>query len=699
MNKRSIITLLLTLATVMAHAQLTSWRNISSKNFVMKIIHDQRFLYVGTKGGGIVKIDKQSGQQTVLKRADGSMTGNAITDMALHNGELWVGTEYNGLARVTDDGMEKYDKKNAGFHNNQYFSGFFFYDDGTMLVGSIASLYAFNGKKCTATYDINPLSPYSYVKKIRAGADGRIWVSCYDALNSYNLCVFTPNELMPYNIPYGKASNIETDKDKNLWIATNNGLVKFDGNDFTHYTPDNSALPEANITDLTVDEKGNLWLMGDRFITKYDGTTFTAYPYQLNVANDYLLAIDADADNVYVGSRFEGLLKLTDNGLEAVYLIDNVLYENTMSYSSGCIDADGNFYVGSLYGLQKYNIDTGHYHFEPMSQTAQTEADRNGNVWILWPWFATDTCLMQMTATGRKTYMRTDYPFSEANAELIRFDRKNRLWMATDKGLYMHDGDTWTVYNKSNSGLSFEQIQSMAFDSNNRLWCGTFGGGLFCFDGTTWSNYTTSNSSLPSNYVGLVMVDNNNVLWLNCRDPRYPDKMGSEYGLGLTRFDSNSCTTYNSNNSPLPSNCFWDMQADADNRLWIATAGDVGIVCHDGTAWAIYDTDNSGIALNEVTKITLDSKRDLIWLTHYPGLGLSVARMNCKTSGICDVLAGQGAKPRTAPTPAMEGKDSGAAIAGRECGSAWYSLDGRRLDGRLAAKGVYIVGGRKVVVK
>jgi ligand-binding sensor domain-containing protein len=667
-----ILNMLFFLIAITVHAQLTDWQNIYSNNFVMKIIHDQNFLYVGTKGGGIVKIDKQSGGQTVLKRADGSMSGNSITDMVLHDGELWVGTEYNGLACVTDNVIEKFDMKNAGFLSNQHFSGFYFNTDGTMLVGGIAYLYAFDGKKCTAKFDINPLSPYAYVKKIRADRDGRIWVACYDALNRCNLCVFTSNDLVSYNIPYGKANNIETDKDGCLWIATNNGLVKFDGSDFTHYTPGNSGLPEANITDLTVDGNGNLWMFGNGFITKFDGTDFAAYPYQLNIANDYLLTIDADDDSVYVGSHFEGLLRLTDNGLTDVDLIGNVLYDNTMSLRSGCIDAGGNFYVGSLYGLQKYNIDTDDYSFEPMSQTAQTETDRNGNVWILWPWFSTDTCLVELTETGKKVYTRTDYPFSEADADLIKFDRKNRLWIGTNNGLYMRDGETWTVYNKNNSILS-KSVQSMAFDSSNRLWCGTSGGGLFCFDGTQWSNYTTSNSSIPSNYVGLVTVDNNDILWLNCRDPRYPDKMGSEYGLGLTRFDGNACTTYNHNNSPLPSDCFWDVQVDADNRLWIATAGDVGLVCYDETVWTTYDTDNSGIALNEVTKITLDIKRDLIWLTHYGGLGLSVARMNCHNTAVYSIVA-----PNTA-------------------NSAIYDLSGRRIAN--PTKGIYIKEGKKFMKK
>ena len=636
-NKRGFITLFFALIVITANAQLTNWRNISSNNFVTKIIHDQNFLYVGTKGGGIVKIDRQSGLQSVLKRANGSMTDNAITDMVLHDGELWVGTEYNGLARVTDVSIEKYDMKNAGFQYNQHISGIYINADGTMLVGGIALLYAFDGKKCTAEYDINLLSPYTYVKKIKADVNGHIWVACYDALNSNNLCIFTSDGLVPYDVPYGNVNNIETDKKGCLWIATTNGLVKSNGNDFTHYSPDNSFLPEANITDLTFDENGNLWLMSDHYITKFDGNDFTAYPYQLSVANDYLLTIDADADNVYVGSRFEGMLKLTGNGLQAVPLTDNLLYDNTMSLSSGCLDAEGNFYVGSLYGMQTYNIDTGDYRFEPMSQTAQTEADRNGNVWILWPWFTTDTCLVEITAAGRKVYMRTDYPFNKADANLIKFDRQNRLWVAMNNGLYVCDGESWTVYNKSNSSL-WELVQSMAFDSNNRLWCGTFGGGLFCFDGTKWSNYTTSNSSLPSNYVGAIAVDNNDVVWLNCRNPHHPDQYGVEYGFGLTRFDGNTWTTFNRNNSPLPSDCFWDLQVDVDNRKWMATAGDVGLVCYDETAWTTYDTDNSGIALNEVTKITLDSNRDLIWLTHYPGLGLSVARLNCQNTDIQPVL-------------------------------------------------------------
>ena len=71
--KKSIIVILLLSVTVITSAQhiLTDWQNITSKNFVSRIIHDQNYLYVGTMGGGLIKINKLTEEQTLLCRANG----------------------------------------------------------------------------------------------------------------------------------------------------------------------------------------------------------------------------------------------------------------------------------------------------------------------------------------------------------------------------------------------------------------------------------------------------------------------------------------------------------------------------------------------------------------------------------------------------------------------------------------------------
>ena len=631
--KRTILTTLLCLAVLSVCAQLSDWQNLTNKDRVWRIIHDESFLYVGTIGGGIVKIDKETGEQSVLSRADGSMTDNSISDMALHNGELWVGTEYYGLAKLADGNIEKFDMRNAGFLNNQHLSGFYFENDGSMLMGGMAYLYQFDGKQVTAIYDINMLSPYSYVNCIKADSKDRIWVGCYDALNMATLCVFTPEGLVPITHPYRSINRIEIDADDCLWMASEKGLIKYDGTNFTAYTPDNSDLPESILYDVMADEEGNLWMVSNNYLTKFDGTHFVSYRYPSHSDIDFLLCVDVDGNDVYVGSRSQGLFRLTADGLMNIPLIDNKLIDNSFTLSTGSLDSDGIFYGATINGLQTYNMETGEATLTPMSQTAQTETDGDGDVWVRWHWFSPDTCLMEITPTATNVYLKSDYPFSDIDMNQIKFDQHNHLWLATNKGIYCRDGQTWAVYNKDNSSLSFNNVTCLAFDSNERVWCGTYGGGLFLFDGNNWTQYTTTNSPLPSNYVGFVAVDNDNVAWLNCRDPQHPDNYGLEYGFGLTRFDGTNWTTYNRSNSPIPSNCLYDIKIDTQNNKWLATAGDVGLVSFNGSDWHTYNVDNSGIALNEATRITIDDKRDLIWLTHYTGSGLSVAKLNCLQSG------------------------------------------------------------------
>ena len=102
----------------------------------------------------------------------------------------------------------------------------------------------------------------------------------------------------------------------------------------------------------------------------------------------------------------------------------------------------------------------------------------------------------------------------------------------------------------------------------------------------------------------------------------------------------------------------------------MATAGDVGLVCFNGNEWCTYNVDNSGVALNEVTRITLDTKRDLIWLTHYTGNGLSVARLNSHNTAIQTINA-----PKTTVSTTI------------------YDLNGRQITAPL--KGIFIKQGKK----
>ncbi len=134
------------------------------------------------------------------------------------------------------------------------------------------------------------------------------------------------------------------------------------------------------------------------------------------------------------------------------------------------------------------------------------------------------------------------------------------------------------------------------------------------------------------------------------------------------------------------------MVFDSNNRLWCGTSGG-GLICLDGAKWNSYTTSNSSLPSNYVGAIAVDNN-DVVWLNcrdnQYPdkygaeygfGLtrfdgntwttyGLSVARMNCKTSSI---------HPVTPSKPS----------------DLYYDLQGRRISQPI--HGIYITNGNKIV--
>jgi len=88
-------------------------------------------------GGGVVKIDKSSGEQTLLCRANRDIPDNSVIDMTLHNDELWLGMKYYGWCKMKNNTQIVYNKKNTGFHEQQYMSGI----DVELLAQTFSTLF------------------------------------------------------------------------------------------------------------------------------------------------------------------------------------------------------------------------------------------------------------------------------------------------------------------------------------------------------------------------------------------------------------------------------------------------------------------------------------------------------------------------------------------------------------------------------
>ena len=485
--------------------------------------------------------------------------------------------------------------------------------------------------KVVNTYDVNPLSNHCIVTAIAFDHNEQLWFTVYDYRRKYALCTLDKSSGMVVDKcnDYGDAYALAVDNDNTLWVATKQGLLHYTDQSQTLFNSSNTSLTEDAVSDVKIDEQNNIWFITDHNLCCYNRTTFTTYP--IPYSDDFLRCFDIDGKDIYVGTHQHGMLSLTNNALTPItYTFPNA---PTSSMRGGCVDKQGRFWAGTMTGAFAYNPTDGTTEILPMRQIDEIVSDNKGDVWLK-PFNTGDTCLIEITPTDTIAYRYDQYPFNDNYICQMRFDHTNRLWLATTHGLIFRDNGQWHVYSTTNSNLPTNYIYSIDFDSQNNVWCGTFGAGLTCFNGTSFTTYTTK-QGLESDFVATVCVDKNDVVWFNCRSSQYPEI----YGLGLSSLHNGQFKTYTANNSQLASNTIWDIETDAKNNLWLATGDDKGVTQFDGTHWNIYNTDNSGLALNEATHIALDEYNRRIWFTCYTGGGVTYANLQYDNSAVTTLNA------------------------------------------------------------
>lgn len=485
--------------------------------------------------------------------------------------------------------------------------------------------------KVVNTYDVNPLSNHCIVTAIAFDHNEQLWFTVYDYRRKYALCTLDKSSGMVVDKcnDYGDAYALAVDNDNTLWVATKQGLLHYTDQSQTLFNSSNTSLTEDTVSDVKIDKQNNIWFITDHNLCCFNRTTFTTYP--IPYSDDFLRCFDIDGKDIYVGTHQHGMLSLTNKALTPItYTFPNA---PTSSMRGGCVDKQGRFWAGTMTGAFAYNPTDGTIEILPMRQIDEIVSDNKGDVWLK-PFNTGDTCLIEITPTDTIAYRYDQYPFNDNYICQMRFDHTNRLWLATTHGLIFRDNGQWHVYSTTNSNLPTNYIYSIDFDSQNNVWCGTFGAGLTCFNGTSFTTYTTK-QGLESDFVAAVCVDKNDVVWFNCRSSQYPEI----YGLGLSSFHNGQFKTYTANNSQLASNTIWDIETDAKNNLWLATGDDKGVTQFDGTHWNIYNTDNSGLALNEATHIALDEYNRRIWFTCYTGGGVTYANLQYDNSAVTTLNA------------------------------------------------------------
>ncbi|MCD8035145.1 MAG: helix-turn-helix domain-containing protein [Alistipes sp.] len=374
-------------------------------------------------------------------------------------------------------------------------------------------------------------------------------------------------------------------------------------------TPE-SGVTYDGIRDAIQDSQGFVWILSDNDLFRFDGYTFKRYTNvilsldQISNLSFFCLEIDS-RDCLYIGmkdgvvcydTRFDKVKMMSPlaartlifDGTDCLWMLgDEVGYyvlseERYVSVNdsdgqtirnsyAACFDRQ-HVYIGTSDGLI-YKYGNGSVGQFPPPSLVQLHN------------------IVDMACGGDELYVLTEerglhilnkesgkevacYDFFNINnqhmpAKSILIDRLNRIWIATQRGIYLIDrtDQTYSLLNNAddkNQHLISSSVWKIEEDQQGNLWFGTYSGGLYfidCNGKEPFYTYREGNNQLNCPVVSSIVAQDN-VLWV-----------GTE-GKGVNRLDMDSGKFTYLMHDPSKNSLSYDNIKSlvlADDQLWIAS--------------------------------------------------------------------------------------------------------------------------------
>jgi signal transduction histidine kinase/ligand-binding sensor domain-containing protein len=494
-----------------------------SSNVVLSIFEDREgILWIGTDGGGLNKLDRDTGQFVRFQhdpQDPQSLSHNAVqTIYEDREGALWIGTDGGGLNRL--------DRDTGRFVRFQH----------------------------------DPQDPHSLadnaVQAILEDREGVLWIATngggLDQLDRESAPgpgtgrfihhQNDPND--PHSLSDDAVWAIYEDSVGVLWIGTlGGGLDSYDRESerFVHHRNDPGdphSLSNDHVWSIYEDRTGGLWIgtFGggvnrlDREMDKF--RHYQADPSDPNsLSENVVWSIYEDREGMlWIGTNGGGLNRLdrasASEAGEDQFIHYQSIPTDTRSLSHNVVwsihqDEEGVIWVGTSTGLDRFDRertqgpDAGQFVHYPADPVFTIHQDRERLLWI-------GTWGGGLGRFDRETEQLTFYQndpadihsLSDNNVLSILQDREGVLWVGTfNGGLDRFDRETERFVHYQNdpddpSSLSDNIVLDIHQDREGNLWVATGGGGLNKLDRETMTfSHYTEKDGLPNDTVYGILED------------------------------------------------------------------------------------------------------------------------------------------------------------------------------------------------
>lgn len=386
--------------------------------------------------------------------------------------------------------------------------------------------------------------PTSEANAIVQSEDGYIFIGSYSGLTFYDGVSFTR-----FSAQTGITSVVSLfiDKDDRLWIGTNDsGIVLFDEGEYTFYGRD-AGLSSLSVRSITQDDSGRIIFATTEGLSYIDEDGNVAPISNPVVDGKYLKQLSKCVDGVICGCTTDGVCFSLED-LKITSSIDS----KTLSYgTANCITPDPETRGRVWIGTTESTVICGDI-FNGMADRRVLSVSPNSNINAICPtdsgafWVCTDNGIGSLSALGYYTQY-PDFPMNNS-VENVMADYEGNLWFVSSRqGVMKVVGSDFSNVSEK-AGLA-ERVVNTTCLYNNDLYIGTDS--------------------------GLVVLD--------------------EHGRPKT-------TELTKDFEGVRIRC---IKETAQNKLWLCTYSDKGLVCYDGSTGACeYFNTQNGMKSDRVRSMT-----------------------------------------------------------------------------------------------
>jgi ligand-binding sensor domain-containing protein len=565
------------------YGQKVTYEHYGSGSSVLDLAIQGEYIWVVNNLGGIVKVQRTTGDMIHFNHTDPNLRSNNINSLAIGvDGTLWVGG-YSGLFAY--DGTEWNDMGEIDelFGDVSGIEKVVVDQDNVVWMSHFAGLVRFDGSSTPQVYnDSNSPMSTTLITDLAVDIDGSIWIGlAFDGgllhLKDGNWNLYTAENSGLFS---NRVNHISIDKNGIKWIGSNGstvGLTRFDGVNWQTYTRMNSGLSAFEINDLAFDENGGIWIGTTNELQYFDGNQWESYTFgnsPLTGRNVNSLQI-LPGGELWIGVRHS----IEDNSNQDIDGVRALLRKN---------------------GNEWETYETGSSPL-PGSIVNQIEFTNEGNIWLS----TYGGGIVYIENEEWKLFNAGNSPLESSYINDIILIGDDELWIAQDFGfLTRKTGNDWEFFTPENSGIPSNGVNALAKGNDGSVWMGTWDRKLVRYHSDTWTVYDSDNVPIDIPYITKIFVDSRGGVWL----------MSSYDNLAYLFEDE--WTLFNSNTTSWPALFMNCLEEDHMGRVWLGT--DLGVFIFDQNRWEHFTDLTSGMPGKEVFNI--EREDDKMWLNTISGI-------------------------------------------------------------------------------